>query len=206
MTTNNNDYLTITEKGDLFSRAKIDRRRARLEEIRRQLLAPCGGRDDAGAILREKLLARVSVILVQLESLALQQETFERNTRSIEEQIERAQGRWNELPDVTVGQVQSIDGIRQHILSEKAGLLNELRQLRTMHSEHQQRSIAALSDVYTEYASTLRSLAVLQATPLACLPLEDLIDFLVPPTSQGDEEIIILHSPPEVSTVDKRLP
>lgn len=197
MENNHDDYYVITETGEVYSRAERNPRRGRLEEIRKQLLAQRPLMDEAGALLLEKLLARASTILVQLESLAFQQDTFERNVRAIEEQISRAQSRYSELPESTAGTFPQIDIIRQHILTEKQNLLHELRQLRTAHAEHQQRSIAALSDAYAEYCSANRSLAALTGRAEAAeLPtLTDLIDFLVPRDLQGGKEVVILHPP-----------
>jgi chromosome segregation ATPase len=187
------DDITIVERGAVFSRARHEPRKARLAEIREQLFAPCESQNSRDYTLFEKLRTRASMILLQLESLALQQDIHERNVKSIEEQLARAQGRWSDLPDVTLGLSPGIDKVRQHILSEKQSLMQELRQSGAMHEDRKQRSIASLSELYSEYASAARTLAFALGQDLPVPSLNDLLDF-IPLAPMGDE-VIVLSTP-----------
>lgn len=193
------EKFIVIEGSDVFARAVRDPVGEALASIEQRLLEPVAGADGAD-LLAARVQAKGRLVVETFRDLLEQQRVLEGVERSVESQLARADSRYNELPDSLPGQWSAIDRVRQHILTEKQGLLRELRAGRLQHAKELARLRERLIDAHAQYLAAARLLDSALSPP----HLDDLIGFL-PLATQG-EEVVVLSTPDVARTMEARIP
>jgi hypothetical protein len=198
---------TINESGAIFSRGVLDYAADALTRVKQQFAIPAV-QVQVLRVLVDRLCFMRSRIFLVLDDAKARLDAYRAAAQKVSEQLANGTERYDDLPQPALpfehlGPTKDVDWIRQHILDERARLLEELRRLQERFWSDVQELKAQAAEVLAEYVGAATRLERIAGVQIGTPSLQECFNFLSAPEP---EEVLIPSDTPAMPPPAGRLP